>query len=84
MIIGFLLFFLVGLALGYATPGLGAWFALLLPVAFAAIAAFSDGVTAELILKLVIGLVITAAGIVIGRLIDRHFERRRQAEGERA
>lgn len=85
MVFGLILFILLGLALGYAVPGPSAYFGLLVPVIFAALTAFNQGVDAALILELVVALVVMMAAIVVGRLLDRHFTRRRQqAEGERA
>ena len=85
MVIGFLLFFVLGLTLGYAVRGPGAWAALLVPVAFAILTALGQGVDARLALVLIASLAITAAAIVAGRLLDRYVAARSgHSEGEQA
>ena len=71
VILQFILLALLGLTLGYAVPGKAAWVGLLVPVGFALISAFKDGITSKLIVLFVIALVVMAVAIVIGRLIDR-------------
>lgn len=70
MILQFILLILLGLTLGYALPGLAAWAGLLVPVAFFLISLFKDGLTGELVVKFIVAMVLMAAAIVVGRLID--------------
>ncbi len=70
MILQFILLALLGLTLGYAA-GKAAWLGLLVPVFFALISAFNDGVTGRLIVLFIIALVVMVAAIVVGLLIDR-------------
>jgi len=70
VILQFILLALLGLTLGYAA-GKAAWLGLLVPVFFALISAFNDGVTGRLIVLFIIALVVMAAAIVVGLLIDR-------------
>jgi hypothetical protein len=83
VVIGLILFAALGLALGYALPGRAAWLALLAPIAFALLTAFSQGVDERLIIVLIVALVITAAAVVAGRLLDRRSAER-SAGGEGA
>jgi hypothetical protein len=70
VIIGYVLFFLAGVAFGYAAPG-GYKFA---PVAFPVVLALGafvrDGVSGEVLLKLLLALVLTGVGIFLGLLLD--------------
>lgn len=79
VILQFILLALLGLTLGYAA-GRAAWLGLLVPVFFALISAFNDGITGRLIVLFIVALVIMVAAIVIGLLIDR----RTTARSERA
>ena len=75
MILQFILLALLGLTLGYAA-GKAAWLGLLVPVFFALISAFNDGVTGRLIVLFIVALVVMAVAIVIGLLIDRRTAER--------
>ena len=81
MIIGYVLFFLAGVAFGYAAPG-GYKFA---PVAFPVVLALGafvrDGLQGEIFLRLLIALVLTGIGIFLGLLLD---ERSREGEAAEA
>ncbi len=79
VILQFILLALLGLTLGYAA-GRAAWLGLLVPVFFALISAFNDGITGRLIVLFLVALVVMAVAIVIGLLIDR----RATAGSERA
>ena len=79
MILQFILLAVLGLALGYSIPGLSAWAGLLVPVLFFLISLFKDGFTGELLVKFIVALVVMAAAIIVGRLIDAQTTAR--AEG---
>ena len=76
MVIGLILFALLGFGCGFAIRGPAAWLALLVPVAFFLLTAFLRGIDGYLLLVLAISLAITAASILAGMLLDRFLERR--------
>jgi hypothetical protein len=71
MVIGYVLFFLAGLGFGYAAPRRWAWLPLVLPLLLALITALKEGIDGTLLVRFVIALVVTAAGILLGFLLDR-------------
>jgi hypothetical protein len=79
VILQFILLAVLGLALGYSIPGPSAWAGLLVPVLFFLISLFKDGFTGELLVKFIVALVVMAAAIIVGRLIDAQTTAR--AEG---
>jgi hypothetical protein len=81
MIIGYVLFFLGGLAFGYAAPAIYKLLPFLFPIALALGALVSSGLKGEVFLKFFIALVITAAGVALGWMLD---ERSRQGEAAEA
>ena len=76
----YILFFLAGLGFGYALTGPAAWIPLIFPTLLALGAAFRDGLSGDIIVKLVIALVVTGIGVVLGRLIAER-EAREPAPG---
>jgi hypothetical protein len=81
MILGYLLFFLAGLGFGYAAPGRLKFVPFVFPILLALGAAALDGLRAPIFIKLLIALVITAIGIVLGWILD---ERSRETEAAEA
>jgi hypothetical protein len=76
MIVGFILFFIAGVAFGFAAPGRAAFLAVLVPILLAMVDAFANGVDGHLVLTLVVAIVITIGGVVLGRMLaDRTGER---------
>jgi hypothetical protein len=75
----YLIFFLAGLGFGFAAPGRWRWVPLVFPLALALGAAYEEGVDGTLLLRLVVALIVTAAGVLLGALLDR-----RASGGERA
>ena len=71
MVIGLILFAILGLTMGYTIPGWGAWLALAVPVAFALITALITGLDSGQIVVLAVALGVTAAAVLAGRLLDR-------------
>ena len=67
----YLIFFLVGLGFGFAASGAWRWTPLVFPVALALGAAFGEGVDGTLLIRLVIALLVTAGGVLLGALLDR-------------
>jgi len=78
-IVGYLLFFLAGLGFGFAAPGRYKWLPLIFPVVLAVGAAARNGIDATLILRLLVALVVTAIGVILGRMLDKRGRRREAA-----
>ena len=74
MVIAYILFFLAGLGFGYAAPGKLKYIPFVFPVLLALGAMARDGVQGEVLLRLLVALVITAVGIVLGRMLEQRFE----------
>ena len=69
-ITAYLLFFLAGVGFGYAAPTRWKWLPVLFPIALALGAVFAHGLDAAVIIRLVIALVVTAAGVFVGMMIE--------------
>ena len=78
-IAAYVLFFLAGLGFGYAAPGKWKWVPLIFPIALALGAALQQGIDGAMILRLVVALLVTAGGVLLGALLEVRGER-----GERA
>jgi hypothetical protein len=78
-IAAYFLFFLAGLGFGFAAPGKWKWIPLAFPLALAIGAAIQQGVDGAMVLRLIVALLVTAGGVLLGALLDRRSER-----GERA
>lgn len=74
MVIGYVLFFIAGLGFGYAAPGKFKLFPFFFPIALALGAMLKNGVQGEILLRLLVALVITAVGILLGRLLEDRLE----------
>jgi hypothetical protein len=70
-IASYLIFFLAGLGFGFAAPGRWRWAPLVFPLALALGAAYEEGVDGTLLVRLVIALLVTAGGVLLGALLDR-------------
>jgi hypothetical protein len=77
--VGYLLFFLAGLGFGFAAPGRTKLIPFIFPVLLAIGAAISNGIDLALILRLIVALVLTGLGIVLGMLMDDRARRREAA-----
>jgi hypothetical protein len=78
-IAAYLIFFLAGLGFGYAASGKWKWLPLALPLALALGAALQLGIDGPWIVRLIVALLVTAGGVLLGALLDARGER-----GERA
>jgi hypothetical protein len=78
-VVAYVLFFIAGLGFGFAAAGRWKWLPLAFPLSLALVAALQEGVDGALLLRLALALVVTALGVVLGRLLD-HGEPRRVAE----
>jgi hypothetical protein len=77
--VGYLLFFLAGLGFGFAAPGRTKLIPFIFPVLLAIGAAITNGIDVTLILRLIVALVLTGLGIVLGMLMDDRSLRREAA-----
>jgi steroid 5-alpha reductase family enzyme len=73
-ITAYLLFFLAGIGFGYAAPTRWKWLPVLFPIALALGAVFAHGLDGAVIVRLVIALVVTAAGVFVGMMIEARAE----------
>jgi hypothetical protein len=69
-ITAYVLFFLAGLGFGYAAPPKWRWVPFLFPLLLGLGAILQDGLDASILLRLLVALVVTALGVVVGTLID--------------
>lgn len=70
----YVVFFLAGLGFGYAAPGLWKWLPLAFPLALFAITAFQEGVGGAAVIRLILALLITAGGVLVGIGLERRAE----------
>jgi hypothetical protein len=82
-VVAYLLFFLAGLGFGYAAMGVWKWFPLAFPVLLALVAAASEGVDGTMILRLLVALLVTAAGVSLGIWLAPEEQPRRAEPGWR-
>ena len=78
-ITAYVLFFLAGVGFGFAAAGKWKWLPLIFPLALALGAALQQGIDGTWIVRLIIAILITVAGVLLGALLDARGER-----GERA
>jgi hypothetical protein len=69
-IIAYVLFFLAGLGFGYAAEAKWRWLPLLFPLVLGLFALLKYGPDASVILRLIVALIVTVAGVLIGTMID--------------
>jgi hypothetical protein len=75
--VAYVLFFLGGVAFGYAAPGLSKWVPLVFPLGLALLAAIEEGIDGTFVMRLVVALVVTVVGVLLGALLDRRGAGRR-------
>jgi hypothetical protein len=73
-IASYVVFFLAGLGFGYAASGLWKWLPLAFPLLLFAITAFQEGVGGAAVIRLVVALLVTAGGVLVGMLLERRAE----------
>ena len=83
VVTAYVLFFLAGMAFGYAAGGRARWAPFAFPILLALLAAFQEGVDGTMLLRLAVALVVTAVGVVLGVLLDRPGQRELAAPGGR-
>ena len=74
-IIAYLLFFIAGVGFGYAAVGKWRWLPIAFPLVLGLFALFKYGPDASVIIRLIVALVITAVGVLLGAAIDSRGER---------
>ena len=74
--ISYLLFFLAGVGFGYAAPGRWKWLPLVFPLALGIGALVIHGVDASILLRLLIAMIITVLGVLVGTMIDARATQR--------
>jgi hypothetical protein len=78
-IVGYVLFFIAGLGFGYAAVGKWKWLPIVFPLALALGAAVQQGIDGTWVFRLIVALVVTVGGVLLGAMLDARGER-----GERA
>ena len=78
-IVAYLLFFVAGLGFGYAAVGKWKWLPILFPLVLALGAAIQQGVDGTWVFRVIVALVVTVGGVLLGAMLDARGER-----GERA
>ena len=79
----YLLFFLAGLGFGYAAVGVWKWLPVAFPLLLALVTALGDGVDGTLVLRLVVALLLTVSGVLLGLMLDRDKAPQRPEPGWR-
>ena len=69
-IVAYLLFFIAGLGFGYAAIGKWRWLPLLFPLVLGLFALLKYGPDASVLIRLVLALIVTVVGILVGSAID--------------
>lgn len=70
MIVGYVLFFLLGLTFGYAIESQVAFVVLLIPVLLAVGAILFEGFAGVVLVRLVVALAVTVVGVLLGKLLQ--------------
>jgi hypothetical protein len=78
-VVAYVLFFIAGLGFGYAAVGKWKWLPVLFPLALALGAAIQQGVDGTWVVRLIVALLVTGGGVLLGALLDSRGQR-----GERA
>jgi len=79
-VVAYLLFFLAGLGFGFAAPGRWKWVPVIFPIFLWIGAVLVNGVDAVSIIRLLVALVLTVAGILLGMTLDSREQRSQAAE----
>ena len=82
-VVAYALFFLAGLGFGYAADGRWRWLPLILPLLLALAALASEGLSGTLLIRLLVAIVVTAAGVLLGQWLAPDEPPRRAEPGWR-
>jgi hypothetical protein len=74
-VIAYLLFFGAGLGFGFAAVGKWKWLPLVFPVALWIGAVLVNGIDSTAVIRLIIAIVVTVAGIIVGMVLDSREQR---------
>ncbi len=74
-VIAYVLFFLAGLGFGFAAVGKWKWLPLVFPVALWIGAVLVNGIDSTAVIRLIVALVVTVAGILVGMVLDSREQR---------
>src|SRR3954470_18834167 len=80
-VIAYILFFLAGLGFGYAAEGRWRWLPLAFPLVLGLFAIFKYGPDASVLIRLIVALVVTALGVLVGAAIDARGEKAAEHPG---
>jgi hypothetical protein len=72
----YVMFFLGGLGFGFAAPGAWKWLPLAFPIGLFVIAVLQEGAGGTVVIRLIVALLITIAGVLLGALVAHRSERR--------
>jgi hypothetical protein len=75
----YVLFFIAGLGFGYAAVGKWRWLPLVFPLALALGAALQQGIDGTWVFRLIVAIVVTVGGVLLGALLDARGSRGEQA-----
>jgi hypothetical protein len=79
-IVAYLLFFLAGVGFGFAAVGKWKWLPLIFPIALWVGAVLVNGIDATAVIRLVIALILTVVGVLLGIVLDSREQRGTAAE----
>ena len=82
-VVAYVIFHLAGLGFGYAAAGIWKWLPLAFPLLLAAQAAAAEGIDGTLLVRLLVALAVTAAGVLLGMLLASDEQPRRAEPGWR-
>jgi hypothetical protein len=74
-VIAYLLFFFAGLGFGFAAVGKWKWLPLIFPLALWVGAVLVNGIDSTAVIRLIIAIVLTVAGIIVGMVLDSREQR---------
>jgi hypothetical protein len=72
----YVMFFLGGLGFGFAAPGVWKWLPLVFPIGLFVIAVLQEGTDGTVVIRLIVALLITIAGVLLGALLAQRSARR--------
>jgi hypothetical protein len=72
--VGFVLFALAGFVFGYAAPKGWALLPVIIPISVGIYTGFRDTFDGELIVLIVVGIAVTLAGVLVGRILSDRLE----------
>ena len=75
----YVLFFIAGLGFGFAAPGKWKWLPFVFPLLLFLGAALQNGVDGAMLVRLLVALLITVGGVLLGVLLEQREERARYA-----